>query len=39
MGGRSSGLRERKIALKDRKKLRTQISEIFNDINSAHENK
>jgi hypothetical protein len=36
---RSSGLVKQKVALKDRKKLRTQINEKFNDISSADENK
>jgi hypothetical protein len=30
---------KQKIALKDKKKLRTQINGTFNDIDSADENK
>jgi hypothetical protein len=36
---RASGLVKQKVALKGKKKLRTQINGIFNDISSADENK
>jgi hypothetical protein len=37
--GRSSGLEKQKVALKDKRKLRTKINGKCNDISSADENK
>jgi hypothetical protein len=39
LGERSSGLVKQKVALKDRKKLRTEITGNFNNISSADEDK